>query len=54
MIRDIDVLFEAEYRLEDVEEPYDSAVVKQLLQDALGFTGITVTDVLTADGASDL
>jgi hypothetical protein len=51
--RDVTVIFEAEYEL-TLEEPYDSAVVRQALQDALGHTGLLVLDVLIADGATDL
>ncbi len=54
MTEDLVCLFEAEYTLDELDEPFDSAVVRQALQDALGFTGIIVTAVFNADGATDL
>lgn len=47
------VIFEAEYTLDELESPYDLAVVKQAVQDALGHSGLTVLEVIHADGASD-
>ena len=51
--RDIMVVCEIEYPL-TIEEPYDSDVVRQYVQDAIGHTGAIVTEVLIAEGASDL
>ena len=49
----VNVVAEIEIDVE-IEQPFDSDVAAQAVQDAIGHTGAKVLEVLIADGASDL
>jgi hypothetical protein len=51
--RAVDVVFEGELTLE-LTPPFDSEGVKEALQNDLGHTGVVVTEIFVAEGATDL